>query len=158
ATPPITKLGDWLVRELPEPDFVLGHWLTTTTRALLWAATGIGKTLFGVALGIRVGAGAKFLHWAEHRPRRVLYIDGEMSRRLLKQRLIDEAHRSGLAPEGMHILSHEDIVGFAPLNTPEGQAQIENEIARIGGVDFIGFDNVMSLILGDMKDEEAWRQ
>jgi hypothetical protein len=60
--------------------------------------------------------------------------------------------------EGMRILSHEDIEGFAPLNTPQGQAQIENEIKRIGGVDLIGFDNVMSLIAGDQKDEEGWRQ
>jgi hypothetical protein len=35
---------------------------------------------------------------------------------------------------------------------------IEEVIARIGGVDFIVFDNVMSLISGDMKEEEGWRQ
>ncbi len=58
----------------------------------------------------------------------------------------------------MHVLSHEDIPDFAPLNTPEGQAQIEHQIKRIGGVDLIVFDNIMCLIAGDMKDEEGWRQ
>jgi hypothetical protein len=81
-----------------------------------------------------------------------------MSRRLLKERLAHEVHRSGLQPEGMHILSHEDVANFAPLNTPQGQAQIEQQIKRIGGVDFIFFDNVMSLIVGNMRDEEAWSQ
>jgi hypothetical protein len=88
----------------------------------------------------------------------VLFIDGEMSRRLLQQRLAVEADRLGIVPEGMHVLSHEDIEGFAPLNTQEGQAQIERQIERIGALDLIMFDNIMSLIAGDMKDEEGWRQ
>ena len=31
-------------------------------------------------------------------------------------------------------------------------------LKRIGRVDFIFFDNIMSLIAGDMKEEEGWRQ
>ena len=45
-----------------------------------------------------------------------------------------------------------------PLNTPAGQAQIEREIAQMDGADLAIFDNVMSLIPGDQKDEEGWRQ
>jgi hypothetical protein len=152
----ITRLSDWLKRDLPPPDYLLGHWLTTTTRALMWAPTGIGKTMVALAMAIAICAGTGFLDWRGWRRARGLYVDGEMSRRLLKERLVDEVHRSGLQPEGLHILSHEDV--FAPLNTPQGQAQIEREIARVGGVDFIFFDNVMSLIVGNMKDEEAWAQ
>ena len=58
----------------------------------------------------------------------------------------------------MHILSHEDFEIFPPLNTPEGQAVIESVIERIGGVDLICFDNIMSLIGGNMREEEDWRQ
>jgi hypothetical protein len=87
-------------------------------------------------------------------------IDGEMSRRLIKQRIADEAQRCGQHPAGFHALSHEDIENFAPLNTPEGQQSIDRVIAeKMGGVvDLIIFDNVMSLLTGDMKDEESWRQ
>jgi hypothetical protein len=155
---PVITLDDWLKRELPPPDFLLGHWLTTTTRALLFAPTGIGKTLWGVGAAVGASAGVGFLHWQGRRPARCLYIDGEMARRLLKQRLVDEVQRSGLQPKGMHILSHEDVSNFAPLNTPQGQAQIEHVIKLIGDVDLIVFDNIMCLILGDMKDEEGWRQ
>jgi hypothetical protein len=154
----ITKLSDWLKRDLPPPDRLLGHWLTTTTRALMWAPTGSGKTMIATAMAFRASASVGFLGWQGWRPARCLYVDGEMSRRLLKDRLVKEARRSGLQPSGLHILSHEDVANFAPLNTPQGQAQIEQEIKRIGGVDFITLDNVMSLIVGDMKDEEAWRQ
>ena len=31
-------------------------------------------------------------------------------------------------------------------------------IANLGGVDLIVFDNIMSLVAGDQKDEEGWRQ
>jgi hypothetical protein len=154
----ITRLSDWLERELGAPDFVLGDLMTTTSRALLFAETGIGKTMFGIAAAVRMAAGKTWLRWKGRRPLRVLYIDGEMSQRLLKQRLIDEVKRSGLCPDTLHVLSHDDIPDFQPLNTPAGQQQIERHIKRLGGVDFIWFDNIMSLTVGDMKDELSWSQ
>ena len=159
---PLT-IADWLARDLPEPDYLMGSWLTTTSRALFVAPTGLGKTNFGLALAGHVSAGADFLHWRGQRPARVLFIDGEMSRRLLKVRLTDMVRRLGQKPSGLHVLSHEDIgevaeQGFHPLNKPEGQQAVERVIERIGDVDFIEFDNIMSLISGDMKDEEGWRE
>jgi hypothetical protein len=35
---------------------------------------------------------------------------------------------------------------------------IDAAIAKIGKVELIIFDNIMSLVAGDMKDEEGWRQ
>jgi hypothetical protein len=151
---PLT-LVDWLKRDLPKPDLLL-PWLSTTSRVLFAAPTGIGKTMFGIGLGMRAADGKGFLHWAGVRPARVLFVDGEMAQRLLQQRLIDEAARLGRRPEGFHILSHEDVENFRPLNTPEGQAFIERVIERIGGVDLIIFDNIMSLLAGNMKETEQW--
>jgi hypothetical protein len=87
----------------------------------------------------------------------VLYIDGEMSNRLLKDRLADEAKRLNVVPVGFHALNHEDVANFAPLNTLDGQNLIEAVITKIGGAELAIFDNVMSLVAGDMKDEESWR-
>src|SRR6266850_3595006 len=95
--PPLT-LADWSHRDLPSPDYLLGSMLSTTNRMLISAMTGIGKTNLALAIGIRVAAGDGFLHWAGNRPRRVLYIDGEMSRRLLKLRLAAEEQRLGKSP------------------------------------------------------------
>jgi hypothetical protein len=155
--PPLT-LDDWRDRDLPPPDFIMGWWLTTTTRVLLTAATGLGKTNFGLALGMRCAAMQDFLHWRAHRKTRVLYIDGEMSRRLLKQRVLDEEQRVGSSPKTFFALSHEDIENFKPLNTPEGQAWINALIDKIGELDLVIFDNIMSLTVGDMKDSEPWQQ
>ena len=155
--PPLS-IVEWQERELLEPDSLLGDWMTTTSRALLVAPTGLGKTNFVLQAGLHIASGVDFLHWRGRRPARVLYVDGEMSRRLLKQRILDGVHRLGLAPEHFNALSHEDIEGFAPLNTQPGQVCIDRIIADLGGVDLVMFDSVMCLTVGDMKDEESWQQ
>ena len=96
------------------------------------------------------------------RPCRALFIDGEMSRRLLRERIEAMTHHLGGKPELALFFNIEDIEGFAPLNTGEGQAAvwklIEESERRLGGpLDFISFDNIVSLIVGDMKEEDAWR-
>jgi hypothetical protein len=69
-----------------------------------------------------------------------------------------EASRNGgSVPEGLYLVSHEDIENLAPLNTEAGCAFVDELIKGIGGVDLIVFDNIMSLVSGDQKDEESWR-
>jgi hypothetical protein len=155
--PPLT-IEEWLARELPEPDCLMGAVMTTTSRLLLVGEPGIGKTNFLMACGMRMSAGAGFLHWRPRRTCNVLYVDGEMSRRLLKQRIADEVERIGDRPASFYALSHEDVEDFAPLNTPSGQACIEREIKRIGHVDFLILDSIMCLTVGDMKEEISWQQ
>jgi hypothetical protein len=161
ATIPLT-VQEWLDRTLDAPDPICGHMLSTTTRALLNAATGIGKTNFGLAIAGHIGAGHDFLHWSIPRPRHVLYVDGEMSRRLFRQYLEDMVRRLGCVPPCLYPFSREDIDGFAPLNTREGQDamwKLIEEAQRRSGqkLDAVVFDNIMSLIVGDMKEEDAWR-
>jgi hypothetical protein len=152
------SICEWLKRDLSAPDRIMGEWFTTTSRIALNAATGLGKTNFALALAAYTSAGHNFLHWRAHRPAHVLFVDGEMSRRLLKRRAQDVSRRCGLEPEGLFLLSHEDITGFPPLNTPAGKVLIEQVIEKIGGVDAIIFDNVMALVAGDMKEEEGWQR
>src|SRR3546814_4582789 len=78
-------------------DFLMGEGLSSTSRAMLVAPTGLGKTNLCMALAFAMAEGRDFLHWRAHRPCSVLYIDGEMSRRLVKIRLArSEEHTSEL--------------------------------------------------------------
>ena len=138
--------------EIEGVDCIPGDWLTTTTRVLLTAPTGLGKTMFVFGLAMGAGAAKGFLNWRGRRISRVLIIDGEMSIRLLKKRIAGEAARTGAPLTSVYFLSHEDVENFAPLNTPEGQKYIDQEIERLGGVDLIVFDNIMSLLSGDPKE------
>ena len=95
----VLTLAEWAARDLPKPDFIMGNWLTTTSRVFAFADTGLGKTMLAMAIGMAAAAGKDFLHWRGVRPAKVLYIDGEIHRRLFKRRLADEALRLGVAPE-----------------------------------------------------------
>jgi hypothetical protein len=151
-------IDEWLARDLPPPDYLIGYWLTTTSRVILNAATGLGKANFGMAIAGHASAGVDFLHWHVSRKCRVLFVDGEMSRRLLQQRARDVVRRLPTKPEGLHLLSREDVPDFQPFNTEIGRLIINQFIDKIGGVDLVIFDNVMSLTSGGMKDEEVWQE
>lgn len=158
SVPKALTLAEWLRRDdLTEPDFLLGQWLHTASRVLVTGPTGLGKTNLGLALAIVIAAGMGFMHWRGWRPARVLYIDGEMSRRLLRQRLSDAVKRAGgVVPEGLVILSREDCEEMPPLNTPAGQQFIDHFVSEHGGFDLIIFDNIQSLCAGDMREETSW--
>jgi hypothetical protein len=154
--PPLT-MEDWRTRDLPAPDFIVGNCISTTTRWLISAETGIGKSMFLIALGQHASAGLPFLHWDAPRPVKTLYVDGEMSRRLLKERLLSEGQRHGGDLHNFHVLSREDLEGFQPLNLPAGQAWMLGLIKHLG-IELVIFDNIMCLTLGDQKDPLVWQQ
>jgi hypothetical protein len=152
---PLT-IAEWKARDLPPPDRLLGEWLTTTSRVYLSADTGLGKTSLSMAIAMHCGAGLDFLRWRCHRRTQVLYVDGEMSRRLLKRRIDEAEARLGTTSLGARFLSREDIEDFPPLNTPAGLAFLTHLIESFGGIDLIIFDNIMALLVGDQKDELSW--
>jgi hypothetical protein len=148
--------SDWIRRTLPDPVFLCGKWLTTTSRTLVTAETGIGKTMWSLGLGTAMGAGKQFLIWQCAQVSRVLLVDGEMARQSLQRRIIEERNRLGCPSEGFYVLSHEDLEGaWQPLNTEAGQKLMERQIKLVNPQCII-FDNIMSLLHGDQKDEETW--
>lgn len=158
----------WAQRETPPPDRLLGDLVTTTTRMFLVGRTGLGKTLLALALGCGMASGQGFLHWRSARAARVLILDGEMPGELIRQRAIDALRRAGIVPKPGHLMiyardaeddlaNHLPTVGrMPPLNTQHGLSWVLALIDTLGGVDVVIFDNVMSLIAGDQKDELAW--
>jgi hypothetical protein len=156
----VLRVSNWLTRDISEPDFMLGELLSTTSRIELIGPTGLGKTNFLLAWGMAIADGSDFLHWrGGGKPRRVLYIDGEMSRRLMKKRIADAVRRHGSTSTTFFVLNREDFADdLGPLNNDPGQAFIDRTIDALGGVDCVILDNVQSLLSGDMKDEEPWQQ
>lgn len=70
---------------------LLFPWLREGDSALVWAAAGVGKTMFTLSLALAVAGGGTVLEWNAPRPRRVLVIDGEMPEDDLRERLISLA-------------------------------------------------------------------
>jgi hypothetical protein len=154
----VLTLGQLRDAEFGEADFLLGELLSTTSRLELIGPTGIGKSNLLFAMTLAIADGQHFLHWSAGRAARVLYVDGEMSARLLRERAIDAARRANCLPDNLFFLSHALCEDLQPLNHPAGQRFIDEQIALIGGVDLVIFDNVQCLLVGDMKDELTWQQ
>jgi hypothetical protein len=152
--PPI-KLSEWLARsDLKEPDKLLGSLLTTTCRVIVAGPTGLGKTLFGLAVAFAIIRNESFAHWTAGQAGRVLYVDGEMPRTEIKRRLLGNS--KGGAPDNLYVVSREDFEDMPPLNTVEGQVWLDKIITAYGPFQLIIFDNIQSLLTGDMKDEQLW--
>ena len=161
------SVATWAARELPEPDRLLGDLVTSDSRVFLVGTTGLGKTMFGFALGLGMAAGAGFLHWRSARPCRVLYIDGEMSSALVKARSLGELRRVNAALGGAMTIYARDfdeqteaafptLGKMPPLNTEEGHTFVKTLIDQTGGANVVIFDNVMSLLSGNMREDESW--
>jgi hypothetical protein len=146
----------WLTRQLQKPEPLLGEVITDTTRSLLGGASGIGKTHLAMAMAGGMATGLGFAHWrAPHRVR-VLYIDGEMPRDLVQERLADLKRRLGGASlTNLVVLCREDFPDMEPLNSEAGQ-QFLLEMVEQHHIRAVFFDNRMALLSGSMREEEPW--
>jgi hypothetical protein len=125
---------------------------------MLIGPTGAGKTNFALAIAFAIADATPFLHWSGRRTARVLYIDGEMPARLVKERVQQAAKRHGGMPENLIIVTKEDFPDMPPLNDKgeAGQKFIERLVEKLGRVDFIVFDNMQALIVGTLREDESW--
>jgi hypothetical protein len=168
----VLSAAAWLKRDLPKPRRLIGDLLTTTSRVFLVGSTGAGKTHLALAAAVAMATGAPFLHWSAAEPVRVLYIDGEMPASLMKERIAGAAGRVDHDLQQLlggnlffyardwaeHLARRYPTLGeLEPLNTEAGQNFIKRLVAIIRP-DAIVFDNVMSLITGDQKDEVPWSE
>lgn len=155
---PLTPAA-WLARQLPPPDHLMGELFSTTSRVLIAADTGLGKSMFALALALAMHLGRDFLRWRSHRPARVLVLDGEMPRDLLQERIRLACEWFDVTPpaDGLFVLSREDVEDMPPLDSEDGHAWLLAVIEAVGGVDFVVLDNVSCLTVGDLREETTWR-
>lgn len=120
-------------------------WLKVGGLALLSAEAGVGKTRLLVALACAIASGQNFLGWNVYGARKVLYVDGEMGKRDMR----DRVRSLGTAPNNLIMLTYdmcrEDQ--FPNICTTLGQSLIERELLannmRAGSV--IILDSLLTL-------------
>jgi hypothetical protein len=82
-----TTLADLLDRQFPPRAVLIAPWLRSAESCLLWAPTGVGKSLLVNTLALAVAGGGSVAGWKAERPRKVVLIDGEMHIEDLRERL-----------------------------------------------------------------------
>lgn len=149
----------WMARNLPPPDYLMGELFSTTSRVLISADTGLGKSMAALGLAMAMSQGRDFLHWKCRRPARVLLIDGEMPLDLLQERIGLACQWFGIEPpdDGLMILSRDDVEEtMPPLDSPEG-AEWLLAFIQACGAEFVILDNIMCLTVGDLREEGTAR-
>ena len=105
----ILSAADLLAAQLPPRSDVLAPLLSSDTAALVYGPSGIGKSFFALGVAWAVASGGSFLGWQAPRPRRVLYVDGELGAVELRARI----SLFGPPPPDLMISAHG--LGSGPL-------------------------------------------
>jgi len=140
-------------------DPLLEPWLHSQDLCMVYAARGIGKTHFSLAVAYAVATGSKFLDWQATQPRKVLYLDGELPGNVMQTRLL--MHLPVQEPQpGYFSIFTPDLLSIdelmPDLATPQGQAIINTMIEPDTAL--VVVDNLSAWARGTRaeNDAESW--
>lgn len=164
--PRIRSLDDLLNDDTIQPRQQLcGPWLLERGFSMVFAPTGVGKSLFALGVAAAVAGGGTFGHWKAPDPRRVLLIDGEMDPSDLKGRfqLIVDAATGGDKQEvigNIHVYArHDQPMGDTSFPDFGDEKHERRILERIRSVrpDLVILDNLSTLAtVDDANASEAW--
>ena len=150
----IVELNQFLKLRLPEVEKIL-PWMNTQSLNMVYAWRGVGKTHFALGVAYAIATGGRFLNWEVTRPRKVLYLDGEMSANSMQDRL-REISKDNLEsnPDGCFRLLTPDLQNdlLPDLSSESGQKIIDNIILDS---EVIIVDNISSWVRGVGRENEA---
>jgi len=161
-------------KELLEAQFspremVVEPWLRTEETAVIWAASGVGKTMLSLSLALAVAGGGKVASWDCPKARKVIYVDGEMNEQDIRDRIVHLLHSGavalsepGVALDNLTIIARQgQKVGmpFYDITDKEGQDELLR-IANRPGVGLLILDNFTTLTetLDDENDATQFKK
>jgi KaiC/GvpD/RAD55 family RecA-like ATPase len=154
------SLKELLTRPFPPREYVIDPWLRNGEVALVWAASGLGKTMLTLSLAIAMAGGGRIWNWSCPRPRKVLIIDGEMNIQDLKDRieLLSKLAVDGIDHEALnqnlHIIARQDQDpdhDFYDITKEETQKAIRERCSR-EAFEVLIIDN-LSTVADSLQDE-----
>jgi KaiC/GvpD/RAD55 family RecA-like ATPase len=156
-------LADLLDHEFPARPLLLGEWFRQGDRVLLFAKTGVGKSLLAATIALAVAGGGSVLGWAAAVPVPVLYVDGEMAGSDIQARFrmlaagVDGGD-AGLARRNITVVPMlaQDSDRDAPdLGTAQGRQWLLS-VAQATAAGLVIIDNIGCLMsLEDQNDPSA---
>jgi putative DNA primase/helicase len=152
------SVEELLAKEIKPREMLLDPILPEQGLVLLYAYRGIGKTFLALGIAAAVASGTRFLRWSAPRPRRVLYVDGELPASTIRDRLamiLGGMEEGEPAPDMLRIITPDLQDRPMPdLATPEGQRLLE---PLLDGIDLLVLDNLSALCRDGKENEgEAW--
>jgi hypothetical protein len=150
---PLTA-AEFLALDLPPRRMILDPWLPEKGLAMIYSPRGMGKTLLALTIAYAIATGSSVLGFRAPSPRRVLYIDGEMSAQTMQERLaviIEGFDDQPPEPTYFRMLSGDLTErGLPDLGAVEGQTEFD---AHIGDTEVIIVDNISTLVRSGKENE-----
>lgn len=160
SAPPlrVVNIRELLSLDIPPRGHVLFPVIPEQGLVMLFADRGTGKTFVGFHVAYAVASGGHVFRWHADKPRRVLYLDGEMPLAAVQQRFADLVAVADTEPDDDFLrIVTPDLQGdflMPNLATEEGQARLEPYLA---GVELVVVDNLATLArTGRSNDEDHW--
>jgi len=155
----IVTLGEFLEMKILNPEMLLSPFLPSQGLVMIYAKRGVGKTHVALGIACAVAQGGSFLKWNAPKPKKVLYIDGEMPAIAMQDRLRRIAAATDFDEEAkkrLLLITPDLIDGPMPdLSTQKGRAAIE---PFVNECDLIIVDNISSLFRSGIEnDAESWQ-
>lgn len=160
----VYTMNDFMKIQLKPIIYLVKPLIPESGVSLLYAERGAGKTFMSLSIACAAASGFDFLNFQVPQPCKVLYVDGEMDCREIKDRL--QKLERGFAMENkivnrdnlrLFLCGMQGDMEMPNLATPEGQAAFEREI---GDAQIIIIDNISCLYKGGGKENESdtWTQ
>ena len=150
---------EFLNMQLPKREMLLAPFLPSQGLGLLYAKRGVGKTHVALGIACAVATGGIFLKWQAPRPRKVLYIDGEMPAAAMQERLLRISVTEDLKlpdPSFFRLITPDLQDGAMPdLATREGRDEL---MGLMKESELIIIDNISTLFRsGDENEADSWQ-
>jgi hypothetical protein len=138
---------------------LLMPWLHSQDLCMVFAPRGVGKTHFCIAIAYAVSTGGTFLGWLAPKPRKVLYLDGELPGAVMQRRCLMHCPESEPHPGMLKLFTPDlpemDGRALPDLSTYEGQAEIDDLIEPDTGLVIV--DNLSAWARSGRENEaESW--
>lgn len=139
-----------------EHEYICYPFMRKPSLGMLHAPSGVGKTYYALALSYAISTGTPFLNYQIPAQRRVVYVDGEVGRDIIVERLNQIRNATPTPTEPMLDIAHVDMFdGDMPsIANKLAQERVYEPIVK--DADVIVLDNEKALARPeDSKDDEC---
>jgi putative DNA primase/helicase len=152
----VHSIKDFLLLQFPPREYIIEPIIPTQGITMLYAHRGIGKTFLALTIACTVAVGASVLGWKAPKPRRVVYVDGEMSGQTIQERLCGIISGIGIDISDTCDLRIVNITSqnrSLDLSLEDDQQLLERHLKN---TDLLILDNISTLTSVKENDADDW--